>query len=131
MLIQENKRFLSLFKSYLLSLVSPKASNPVYNNSGYSYANSYGYKPSSNTIYFYEWSDLSNRSRSFLSVEKFKEFCEQSNIKLCEHHINMASNRYYVYCTCIPGSSTLMMRNTYTELEEALKMYNEHPIYKN
>lgn len=140
MLIKENKRFIALFKSYISKLGSTSGYNYQYSGyssynggsgsvySGYSSVQSSSVKPSSNTIYFYEFSNLQNKSRIFNSYAEFVKFCKDYNITMCDHHENMIKNRYYVYATCIPGTSVLMVRNTYHELNQAMTNYIKNPI---
>lgn len=135
MLIKKNERFIKLFKDYILRFGSSSTSSYGgyygYDCYGASRGSNYqsSYKPLGHKIYFYEWSNLSNRSKEFDSIESFKTFCKDSKISICEHHISMMEHKYYVYCTCIPNSTALMMRGTYHELSEALAHYQHNSNY--
>ncbi|MBR6517619.1 MAG: hypothetical protein IKT40_12380 [Bacilli bacterium] len=132
MLIRLNERFKKLFKDYLDSLKTTSSYSGC-NYNGYSYGGYnhqsnggsvvYNHKPSSNTIYFYEWSTLENKSKVFYSLKSFKDFCTESNVNMLPQHEDIITSKYYVYCTCIPGSNVLMVRTTYNELKEALEKH--------
>ena len=131
MLIKENLRFIEIFKNYLKSL---KVNNYSSSSSSYRYSGgsqysgvSY-YNPSSNTVYFYEWSNLNNKSVQFKSFSEFKKYCDENKIHLCEHHESMITSRYCTYATCIPNCNVLMVRPTFSELENALRNYISHPV---
>lgn len=130
MLIKENYRFIELFKSYLKSLSVNKysSSSPYQYNSYYSSGSGAYSKPSSNTVYFYEWSNLNNKSIQFKSFSEFKQYCVENNITLCEHHENLITSRYCTYATCIPNCNVLMVRGTFTELENSLRNYIVNPV---
>lgn len=137
MLIKLNERFKKSFQDYIKSLVSHSSSYSGYQGYGGCYSPNYQSTsnskvlPTSNTIYFYEWSDLNNKSIRFDSLKEFTKFCIENKIRICDYHETMIKESYYVYCTCIPGSPALMVRKTFNELKTALAAYQGslHPSY--
>jgi hypothetical protein len=134
MLIRLNERFRQIFQNYLKTLSTPSTSYGGYNYGSYNYGG--GYTPpsqvnynKSTTIYFYEWSNLSNKSIVFNNVSTFKSFCSQHGVRFLEYHETTIKENNYVYATCIPGTPTLMIRNTYKELSEALEAYKKNMSY--
>ena len=129
MLIRLNERFKQIFQNYLKTLnTSSTYSYGGYNYGSYTPPSQSSYNRST-TIYFYEWSNLNNKSIVFNNLSTFKSFCGQHGIRCLDYHETMIKDNYYVYATCIPGTPTLMIRNTYKELSEALEAYKKNMSY--
>ena len=124
MLIRLNERFRQIFQNYLKTLNT----SSTYSYGSYTPPNKSAYsKPI--TIYFYEWSNLNNKSIVFNNLSTFKSFCSQHGVRFLEYHETTINENYYVYATCIPGTPTLMIRKTYKELNEALEAYKKNMSY--
>ena len=121
MVLKENKRFVKRFAQY-----EEKSLKATSSSSNYGYGSSYYHrydgvpKEFQTTIFFYEWSDMIKGSKSFYDKRKFKEFLLDSKINVSSELMAMIDNKTYLYCTCYPGKSELMVEDTYFKLESAL-----------
>ena len=130
MLIRLNERFRSLFLEY----INRHNTTPSYGYGGYTPnysivpSQSSFNKPTTHTIYFYEWSNVNGTSIVFNSIETFKKFCSEHGIRFQDHHEMAIKDNYYVYGTCIPGTPTLMIRNHYKDLKDSLEVYRQNMV---
>ena len=122
MVLKENKRFVKRFAQY-----EEKSLKDTSSSSNYGYGSSYYHrydgvpKEFQTTIFFYEWSDMRKGSKSFYDKRKFKDFLLESKISVSSELMAMIDNKTYLYSTCYPGKSELMIEDTYFKLETALK----------
>ena len=102
-----------LFAEYLEDL--KQVSTTTY-NSNY-YVNRF-------TVYFYEWSDISNRPRQFGSREVFMKYLEDCNIILTDYQRSRLEKGYWFYGSCKPGKNELLLCDTYMTLRDLLLSYS-------
>lgn len=117
MLIKRNNRFKKLFNNFLKN----KTTN-------YSTTTSYSYNSYSTTltIYFYEWSDVLGKSRTFYSLDAFRKYLNESKIYYTEEQIAAIKKSSYCYCSCIPGKPILMVEFQYYAIRDKLIDYKKN-----
>lgn len=76
------------------------------------------------TIYFYEWSDISNTPRYFNSVSEFESFTRMSGIPFEYFHKDIINNLKCAYISCYQGSTELNIRGTYKLLLDSMREHN-------
>lgn len=81
-------------------------------------------------IYFYEWSDISVVPKTFQSLVSFEGFLRSSGIPYSSAHIKTIKNIGTVFCSCYRGTRTLVIRSTYHNLYNTMRLYNEGKIEK-
>jgi len=81
-------------------------------------------------IYFYESSDISVVPKTFQSLASFEGFLRSSYIPYSSAHIETIKNLGTVFCSCYRGTRTLVIRSTYHNLYNAMRLYNEGKIEK-
>jgi hypothetical protein len=104
-----NKRFDALFKEFI------EKQNIIVNNH-YSSTKRY-------IVYFYEWSNINNRPRQFISSDIFLKYLDDSGIKFTDYQHNLIKNCKWMYASCIPGKSDLILVDTYIQLRERLESH--------
>lgn len=133
-IIKYNERFRKLFSDYLVAANKP--SSTTYGGySGYS-----GYNrtsPSSGSsyhgagvhIFFYEWSTMQNGAKTMNTKKDLYDLCEKSKIAISEDVKKVIESSDWLWCTCVPGKSELMVATQYydlsTKLENARAEYNK------
>ena len=114
--IKNSNNFDKLFAEYLDEQRQLSSSSVSGNNYRY-------YSSSSFTVYFYEWSDITNRPRQFGSREIFLKFLSDCNISLTEYQLNRINSGYWFYGSCKPGKSELLLCDNYSTLRDCLIAY--------
>ena len=76
------------------------------------------------TIYFYEWSDVSNAPRYFKSLYEFEEFLKKSEIPFEYFHKDIINSLKCAYVSCYQGSKELNIRATYKMLLDSMREHN-------
>jgi hypothetical protein len=76
-------------------------------------------------IFFYEWSDVSVVPKTFQSLVSFEGFLRSSGIPYSSGHIESIKNLGTVFCSCYRGTRTLVIRSTYHNLYDAMRLYND------
>ena len=107
-----NERFDALFKEFIEK--QNTAVSNYYNNTSRYYGGC-GY-----TVYFYEWSNINNRPRQFGSSEVFLKYLEESGIKFTDYQYTRIKEGKWMYASCIPGKSELILVDSYIQLRERL-----------
>jgi hypothetical protein len=110
-----NERFDALFKEFI------EKQNTAVNNY-YNSTNRY-YGGSNYIIYFYEWSNINNRPRQFSSSDIFLKYLDECGIKFTDYQHNLIKNCKWMYASCIPGKSDLILVDTYIQLRERLESH--------
>ena len=108
-----NERFDALFKEFIEK--QNTAVNNYYNSTS-RYQGGCGY-----TVYFYEWSNINNRPRQFSSAEIFLKYLQDSKINYSEYQLKRITEGKWMYASCIPGKSELILVDSYMQLRERLE----------
>ena len=108
-----NKRFDALFKEFI------EKQNTAVNN--YYNSTSRYYGGCSYTVYFYEWSNINNRPRQFSSAEIFLKYLQDSKISYSDYQLKRITEGKWMYASCVPGKSELILVDSYIQLRERLE----------
>lgn len=119
--IKKNERFRKMFSEYLINQSKP--STTTYG--GYYSGNGGYFRNNGVHIYFYEWSSMRNCAKTFDDKEKFFAYCKENKITITDECKKTFESENWVWCTCIPGSPTLMAGSSYVNLETKLKKERE------
>ena len=119
MVLKENKRFVKRFAQYEAK-ESTKSSYSSYSGSSYAQRWEGVPKEFQTTIFFYEWSTMTKGAKTFYDKRAFKTFLEESKIVVDSSCMEKIDNKTYIYCTCKPDESVLMVEDTYFKLQSRL-----------
>lgn len=128
-IIKYNERFRKLFSEYLVAANKP-TSTAYSGYSGYNrtYPSSVSQQPSVH-IFFYEWSTMQNGAKTMNAKKDLYDLCEKSKITISEDVKKVIEGSEWIWCTCVPGKSELMVATQYYDLskklEEARTEYNK------
>lgn len=75
-------------------------------------------------IYFYEWSDVTQRPRCFYSLDAFEKFLNRCGIFMESYQREIINNLGIVYASCYNGSKELNVRGSYKTLIDSMHEYN-------
>lgn len=110
-----NERFDALFKEFI------EKQNTAVNN--YYNSTSRYYGGCNYTVYFYEWSNINNLPRQFSSSDIFLKYLDECGIKFTDYQYNRIKNCKWMYASCIPGKSDLILVDSYIQLRERLESH--------
>ena len=106
--------FPSLFKEFYDEQNKPKT---------YSYSGtSPYYNPNKFSCYFYEWSNIKNRPRIFTSRDEFYKFLNDCNIEYSSVQKELLDKESWIYASCVPGMSKLLLKQNYYLMKTALEV---------
>ena len=120
----KNKELRKLFREHMENkhkVVTPSSSYGIHR----------GYGSSGITIYFYEWSDISNVPKYFNSLNEFEEFAKKSEIPFEYFHKDIINSLKCAYISCYQGSKELNIRATYKMLLDSMREYNAKKLLPN
>ena len=130
-IIKYNERFRKLFSEYLVATNKP-ISTPYSGYSGYnrtSPSSGSSYHTPGVHIFFYEWSTMQNGAKTMNTKKDLYDLCEKSKITISEDVKKMIEGSEWIWCTCVPGKSELMVATQYYDLsgklEQARAEYNK------
>lgn len=72
-------------------------------------------------IYFYEWSDINSAPRKFFTFASFEEFLKNCGIYLLGYQRDIIVNLNTSHITCQKGCKDLIIRQTWTKLNDEIK----------
>ena len=120
-IIKENKRFKRRFEQYEKKEASKVSTTSYGGNSYYNSRWKDVPKEFQITLFFYEWSSMNKGAKTFYDRREFMKFLEESKITYTEEQKKKLDYDTYLYVTCYPNKSELMIADTYWKLDTALK----------
>jgi hypothetical protein len=106
--------FSSLFKEFYDEQNKPKV---------YTTTNCY-YNSNKFSCYFYEWSNINNRPRIFTSRAELYKFLDDSKIEYSPVQKELIDKENWIYGSCVPGVSKLLLKQNYYLMKCALENNN-------